>query len=111
MPAIDARRFDLKFKAVMAGSGLRVKECKESIIQLERLRARNAVSDARQSGICEKRFADKSNEWRVLARGAKLSADIDVSELSARLRCLRKRHLDDGSAPVARRLELLPRRL
>ena len=111
MPAIDTRRLDRKFRAVIAGNGLRVRECKESIIQFERFNALSAVSDAKQSGICESRFEDKSKECRVLARGNKLSADIDVSELSARLRCLRKRHFDDGSTPAARRLELLPRKL
>jgi hypothetical protein len=110
MPAIEIKRFDRKFSAVIAGSGLRVRECNESIMQFERFKARNAVSDARQSGISEKRFADKSNECRVLAKGIRLFADIDVSELSARLRCLRKRHFDDGST-LASKLELLPRKL
>lgn len=77
-------------------------------MQLERLRARKAVRDARESGICENKFEDRSRELRVLASGARPAAEIDVSELSARLRCLRNRHLVDGRMPVGKMLELLP---
>ena len=80
-------------------------------MQLERLRARRAVSDARQSGICTKRFDERSREWRVFARGAKLAADIEVRPLSARLRCLRNLHFEEGKTPMERRFEELPRGL
>jgi hypothetical protein len=34
-----------------------------------------------------------------------------VSELSARLRCFKKRHLEAGRIPMAKRFEELPREL
>ena len=80
-------------------------------MQWERLRARSAVRDARESGICENKFADRSREFRVFASGVRPVADIDVSELSAKLRCLRNRHLVDGNMPIDMMLELLPRGL
>jgi len=110
-PAIDIKRFDRRFRAVMAGRGFRVREWRESIIQFERLRARRAVREARQSGICAKRLEERSRECKVLARGTRLFGDMDVRLLSAKLRCLRKRHLDEGSMPMARRLDELPRGL
>jgi hypothetical protein len=88
----------------MAGSGLRVRECSESIMQCDRLSARKAVKVARLSGTWLKRFEDKSREKRVLDRGAKLVEGIDVMALSAKLKCLRKRHLEAGKIPMERRL-------
>ena len=85
----------------MAGRGLRVSECSESIMQCERLSARRAVRVATLSGICVKRLVDKSSEFRVFARGAKLVAGITVNELSAKLKCFKNRHFEAGSAPVA----------
>lgn len=76
-------------------------------MQLERLRARSAVRDARQSGICAKRFEERSRECSVLARGARPAADTDVKPLSAKLRCLRNLHFEDGSIPAARRFDEL----
>jgi hypothetical protein len=99
---------DLKFNAVIAGRGFLVRECNELIIQLERFRALSAVKEARQSGICWKRFEDRSREWRVLANGAKLASDIDVRPLSARLRYLRNLHFEDGMMPIESRFEELP---
>jgi hypothetical protein len=69
------------------------------------------VRVARLSGICVNRFEERSRELRVLARGFRLPIGIAVSELSARLRCLRKRHLEAGRMPMARRFEELPREL
>jgi hypothetical protein len=111
MPAIDINRLDRRFSAVIAGRGLRVSEWSASIMQFERLSARSAVSDAKQSGIWENKFDDRSRECRVLASGAKLDADIDVSALSARLRCLRNLHFEDGRIPIDSRFEELPRGL
>jgi hypothetical protein len=102
-------RFDRRFKAVIAGRGFLVKEWRESIMQLDRLSARNAVKDARQSGICENRFAERSRECKVLANGARLAADIDVRLLSARLRCFKNLHFDVGMMPIDKRLDELPR--
>jgi hypothetical protein len=44
----------------------------------------------------------------VLANGAKLDAEIEVIPLSARLRCLRNLHFDNGSIPIESRFEELP---
>ena len=111
MPAIDINRLDRRFNAVIAGSGFRVKEWRESIMQLERFSALRAVRDAKQSGIWAKRFDDRSRECSVLASGARLAADTEVRPLSARLRCLRNLHLDAGSIPMERRFEELLRGL
>jgi hypothetical protein len=80
-------------------------------MQLDRLSARNAVSEARQSGICENKFDERSSECSVFAKGTKLVPDIDVRPLSARLRCFRKRHLEDGNIPIDSKFEELPRGL
>ena len=45
----------------------------------------------------------------MLANGARLDASIDVRPLSARLRCLRKRHLEGGRIPIEGRFDELPR--
>jgi hypothetical protein len=80
-------------------------------MQLERFKARNAVREAKQSGICEKRFEDRSREWRVLANGARLAAEIEVRLLSARLRCFKNLHFEEGNMPIDSRLDELPRGL
>jgi hypothetical protein len=80
-------------------------------MQWDRLRARKAVRVARLSGICVKRLQDKSKELRVLASGVRLLAGIEVSELSVRLRCFRKRHLEAGRIPMAKRFDELPREI
>jgi hypothetical protein len=90
---------------------LRVRECKESIILFERFSARNAVKDAKESGICTKRLEDRSRLCRVLTNGASPVDDMLVIELSAKLRCFRKRHFVDGRTPSANKFELLPRGL
>jgi hypothetical protein len=54
-----------------------------------------------------KRLVDKSKEYNVLARGARLVAGMAVSELSAKLRCFKKRHLEAGKTPIAMRFEAL----
>jgi hypothetical protein len=108
---MDMSRFDRKFRAVMAGRGFRVSEWRESIMQFERFRARNAVSDAKQSGIWANKFEDRSRECKVLANGARLNADIEVMPLSARLRCFKNLHLDGGSRLIDRRFDELPRGL
>ena len=45
----------------------------------------------------------------MLAKGTRLAAEMEVMELSARLKCFKNRHLDEGSTPVASKFELLPR--
>ena len=89
----------------MAGNGLRASECSDSIMQLARLRARSAVSVARQSGTLTKRLEDRSKDWRVLASGASDVALIEVRELSASERCRRNRHMKEGRMPRDRRLD------
>ena len=44
-----------------------------------------------------------------MASGARLAAAIDVRPLSARLRCLRNLHFDDGNMPTVSRFDELPR--
>lgn len=93
---------------MIAGRGLRVRECNESIIQYERLRARSAVKVARLSGICVKRLDEISREYSVFDNGARLVGDIAVIALSAKLKCRKKRHLVAGRMPVTRMLPELP---
>ena len=111
MPAIDCRRLPRRLRAVIAGKGLRVNECNESIMQDAKFRARKAVRFAKLSGIWVKRLEERSSECSVFESGERLEAGIEVKELSARLRCLRKRHLEAGRIPMAKRLEELPRGL
>lgn len=77
-------------------------------MQLERLRARRHVSEARLSGISLKRLADKSSDCSVFVSGARLFGDMLVSALSARLKCLKNRHLVEGNQPRERRFDELP---
>lgn len=63
---------------------------------------------ARLSGISAKRFAERSRDCNVFVNGARLAADMFVRALSARLRCLRNRHLVAGNQPRESRLEELP---
>jgi hypothetical protein len=92
----------------MAGSGFLDRECRESTMQLDRFKALRDTSDAKLSGTSVKRFEDRSRECRVLATGARLVKLISVNALSARLRCLRNRHFEDGRNPLASRFEVLP---
>lgn len=87
-----------------------MRECNESIIQFDRFKALKALKVAKQSGISEKWFAERSNEWSESARGARPADDKDVSELSARLKCLKVLHFAAGSTPVRRMLDELPNR-
>jgi hypothetical protein len=77
-------------------------------MQFERLSARRQVKVARLSGISLKRLADRSSDCRVFVSGARLLADMLVRALSARLRCLRKRHLVEGNQPRESRFDELP---
>jgi hypothetical protein len=108
MPANEAKRLERRLSVVIAGSGFRPSECSPSIIQLERFSARKHVKVARLSGISVKRFDERSSDCRVFARGARLAGEMLVSALSAKLRCLRNRHLVVGKYPRDRRLEELP---
>lgn len=110
MPASEDKRFPRKFKAVIAGSGLRASDRRESIMQPDKFKARRATRLARQSGTSARWLADKSRDWRVLVNGDRLAAVKVVMLLSARLRCRRKRHLDIGNIPIDdKRLDELPR--
>jgi hypothetical protein len=93
----------------MAGSGFRLKECRPSIIQLERFSARRHDKVARLSGTSTNRFDDRSSDWSVFANGARLAVEIFVSALSARLRCLKNRHLVEGNHASGSRFKGLPR--
>lgn len=94
---------------MIAGRGLRPNECNPSIIQLERFSARRQVRLARLSGISTNKLAERSSDCNVLVRGARLAAGIVVKALSARLKCLKKRHLVAGNQPRESKLEELPR--
>jgi hypothetical protein len=109
IPARVVSRLERRFSVVMAGKGFRPRECRLSIIQLERFSARRQVKVAKLSGISVKRFADKSSDCNVLASGARLVAEMLVRALSAKLKCLKNLHLVDGNHPKDRRLEVLPR--
>lgn len=106
-PARDDRRFERKLMMLMAGNGFRASECKLSIMQFDKLRARRLVSVARLSGISVRRLEDRSSECSVLARGVRLVDVMVWRPLSARLRCLRKRHLDVCIVPSASRFDVL----
>ena len=95
---------------MIAGRGFLERECSESIIQPDRFKALKAVKVAKHSGISEKWFAERSNEWSESARGARPADDKDVSELSARLKCLKNLHFDAGNIPARRIFEELPNR-
>lgn len=107
IPANERRRFPRRLRAVMAGRGLRDKECKDSIMQCERFNARKATKDAKLSGTSVKRFDDRSKDCNVFATGARLAVVIAVKELSGRPRCRRNRHLDGGRIAESRFEELV----
>lgn len=110
MPASERSRLPRRLRAVMAGRGLRNKECKDSIMQWERLRARSATNDAKLSGTSAKRFDERSRDCNVLATGLRLAAEIDVKELSGKPKWRRNRHLLGGRILERRfgELELRP---
>lgn len=107
IPAKERSRFERRLSVVIAGRGLRDNDERLSIIQLLRFSARRSVRLASASGISENKLPDRSRDWSVLATGAKLLTDNEVRPFSARLRCLRKRHLDEGSIPMASKSEAL----
>jgi hypothetical protein len=107
-PASELKRLERRLSVVMAGNGLRPNDCKLSIIQLDRFSARRLVRLARLSGISAKRFEERSRDCNVFVKGARLAAEILVRALSARLRCLRNRHLVAGNQPNERRFDELP---
>ena len=99
-PAMDTSRFPRRFSALIAGNGFLLSECRDSIMQLLRFRALKDVKILRASGISTIKLEDKSNESKLLERGARLEDVIEVRELSARLKCLRNLHFDAGSIPM-----------
>lgn len=108
IPAKEDKRFDRRLRVVIAGKGLRPKDWSPSIIQFDRLSARKHVKVAKLSGISLKRLAERSSDCRVFVSGARLWGEIFVRALSAKLRCLRKRHLVEGNQPKERRFDELP---
>jgi hypothetical protein len=65
------------------------------------------MRDARLSGISVRRFEERSSEFRELATGARLAAEIDVNALSGKPKWRKNRHFDAGRTP-GRRVEELP---
>lgn len=99
MPAKDVRRLYLSLNVVMAGSGLPLKDCSDSIMQFDRSNDVSLVRLDRLSGISEKRFDERLRERSVLAKGSRLLVEIEVNALSARLRYFNSLHLLAGSDP------------
>ena len=89
----------LSFSVVIAGSGLVPSECSDSIMQFERSREVSLVKIDKLSGISVKRFEERLRDRSVLANGTKLLAEIEVKELSARLKYFRNLHLLAGKYP------------
>jgi hypothetical protein len=77
-------------------------------MQLDRFSARRQVRLARLSGISANRFAERSRDCSVFVKGVRLAAEILVRALSAKLKCLKNRHLVVGNQPRESRLEELP---
>jgi hypothetical protein len=78
-------------------------------MQLLRFSALKCVRLASVSGISEKRLPERSNDCKVLATGARLLAINDVRPFSARLKCRRNAHFDDGRIPMANKSDVLCR--
>src|SRR2546423_4121740 len=68
-PAKEVRRLERSLIVVMAGRGLLVRECSESIMQFDRSSEFSLVKEARLSGISVKRLDDKLIERRLFANG------------------------------------------
>lgn len=98
-----------KFRAVIAGKGFLDKDRNESIMQLDKFKARSATNVERQSGISAKRLAEMSRDCNVFATGDRPDAVNVVRPLSARLKCRKNRHLDIGRIPNDIKFEELPR--
>jgi hypothetical protein len=94
--------------AVIAGSGVRVKECRESIELLARLRARRLDRMLIASGTVEKRFEERSNDVSDPASGANADVVMDIKLFSARHKWRKKRHLIEGRVPMDVMSELEP---
>jgi hypothetical protein len=77
-------------------------------MQLDRLSARKHDNVARLSGISVNRFAERSRDCKVFARGTRLDAEMLVSALSAKLKCLRNLHFVEGNHPNDSKFEELP---
>lgn len=108
IPARDERRLALRLNAVIAGSGVRVKECRESIELLARLRARRLDRMLIASGTVEKRFEERSNDVSDPASGANADVVMDIKLFSARHKWRKKRHLIEGRVPMDVMSELEP---
>ncbi len=68
-------------------------------MQFERSREVNLVKIDRLSGISVKRFDERLRDRSVLANGRRLLVEIEVNELSARLKYFKNLHLLAGSDP------------
>ncbi len=107
MPAKERSLLALNFSVRIAGSGFLVKDCKDSIKQLDKSREESLVNNARLSGISVNRFEARFSDLRVGARGIMLFADMDVRELSAKERYLSLCHLAGLRTWMVRRLDEL----
>jgi len=76
-------------------------------MQFERSRETSRVNEAKPSGISLKRLAERFRDRSVVATGARLFADMEVKELSARDKYFSRCHFEGGRMFRLRRLELL----
>jgi len=90
-----------------AGKGNFDSDCRDPIKQFDKSSDPSLVSDARPSGISVKRLEERFRDRRVVATGAKLCADIEVNELSARDKYFSLCHLEAGRMFILRRFEAL----
>jgi len=67
---------------------------------LDKFKARSDVKVPKASGTDTNKLEERSNDVKELASGAKDAREIEVRELSARERCLRKRHFVYGKLPM-----------
>ena len=91
----------------MAGSGLRDKDCNDSIMQFERSNELSLVNEAKLSGISTKRFEARLRDRNEVARGRMLLALMCVNELSARDRYFNLCHLEGGRMFMLSKFEAL----
>lgn len=96
IPAIEDNLLERRLSDVMAGRGLLVSECNESIMLPERFKARRLLKIERDSGTAERRLLDRSREVSEPARGNNAVVEIEVRPLSDNDKCRRNLHFVGG---------------
>jgi hypothetical protein len=98
MPARDERRLPRRLSEVMAGKGVRVSECRESIMLPDKFKARRLVKIERLSGIAVNKLLERSSEVNDPASGTNADAEMYGSALSDNDKCRKNLHFDGGNA-------------